>query len=57
MFLQNPHSPNISEQLSTFLNEFKAMFNQLTNQNSMVLNMLNNAKSQSGLPMGYQITN
>jgi hypothetical protein len=33
---QNLQSRNISEQRSTFLNEFKAMFNQ----NSMVLNML-----------------
>jgi hypothetical protein len=39
--LQNQYSQNISEQFSTFLNEFKAMFNQLTNQNSMILNMLN----------------
>jgi hypothetical protein len=37
---QNLQSPNISEQLSTFLNESKAIFNQLMNQNSMVLNML-----------------
>ena len=37
---QNLQSSNISEQLSTFLNEFKGRFNQLIKQNSMVLNML-----------------
>jgi hypothetical protein len=40
ILLQNQHSPNISKQLSTFLNEFKAMFSQLINRNGMVLNML-----------------
>lgn len=37
---QNQQSLDITEQLTAFLNEFKAMFNQLINQNSMVLNML-----------------
>ena len=31
---------NLEHQLNTFLNEFKAMFTQLINQNSMILNML-----------------
>lgn len=39
-----PNSNNPTEEsnhlLSQFLNEFKAMFNQLIQQNSMVLNML-----------------
>jgi hypothetical protein len=33
-------SDNIGEQLNMFLAEFKAMFTQLLNQNSMILNML-----------------
>ena len=31
---------NIADQLSTFLHEFKTMFNQLIQQNSIILNML-----------------
>jgi hypothetical protein len=31
---------NLGLQLNTFLNEFKAMFTQLINQNSMILSML-----------------
>ena len=35
------HQPgDLKYQLSTFLNEFRAMFTQLINQNSMILNML-----------------
>jgi len=35
------HQPgNLEHQMNTFLNEFKAMFTQLINQNSMILNML-----------------
>lgn len=37
----NQQSPDIAEQLTVFLNEFKAVFNQLISQNSIVLNMLN----------------
>jgi hypothetical protein len=32
--------PTLAEQLASFLNEFKAMFSQLLNQNSMILNLL-----------------
>ena len=38
------HPTNMAEQLSIFLNEFKAMFNQLIQQNSMILNMLSTVK-------------
>jgi hypothetical protein len=38
--LDQPISP-ILDQLSTFLTEFKIMFNQLNIQNSMVLSLLN----------------
>jgi hypothetical protein len=38
---QNQQSPTITNQFSTFLTEFKAMFNQLINQNSMILSLLN----------------
>jgi hypothetical protein len=38
---QNQQSPTVVDQLSTFLNEFKALFNQLVNQNSMILSLLN----------------
>jgi len=34
------HPTNMAEKLSIFLNEFKPMFNQLIQQNSMILNML-----------------
>lgn len=43
---QNQYSPNITEQLTALLNEFKVMFNQLINQNSMVLNMLSTVVSR-----------
>ena len=32
--------PTPAEQLASFLNGFKAMFSQLLNQNSMILNLL-----------------
>ena len=32
--------PTLADQLASFLNEFKAMFSQLLNQNSMILNLL-----------------
>jgi hypothetical protein len=34
---QNEMSTNMENQFSTFLNEFKSMFAQLTSQNSMIL--------------------
>jgi hypothetical protein len=37
---QNLQSSNLSEQLSTFLIDFKGRFNQLINQNSIETNML-----------------
>ena len=36
----NNQTDNIGIQLNTFLNEFKTMFSQLINQNSMILSML-----------------
>jgi hypothetical protein len=38
---QNQQSPHITNQFSTFLIEFKTIFNQLINQNSMILSLLN----------------
>jgi hypothetical protein len=37
---QQPANNNITEPLTIFVKEFKAMFSQLLNQNSMILNML-----------------
>jgi hypothetical protein len=37
---QEPHLKNNSTTINTFLEEFKAMFQQLVQQNSMILNML-----------------
>jgi hypothetical protein len=36
----NNNTANISGQLTMFLNEFKNVFNQLLNQNTMILSML-----------------
>ena len=36
----NSHNTDVTDQLTTFLNEFKHMFNQLINQRSMILTIL-----------------
>jgi len=41
--IHHQHPTNTAEQLPIFLNEFKAMFNQLIQQNSMILSMLSTA--------------
>ena len=55
--LSNNHAPNqldnLGLQLSTFLNEFKAMFTQLINQNSMILSMLSTVINNT-LNTGHQ---